>query len=223
MRTKVISVFFGVSIFLLIITASISLPILCRFFYYIQIDALNLEKLSGFDYDSIRQAYDQVLTYLTVPWAEFGVGVMKYSAEGASHFADCKGLFMLNFGVLIASAVSCVTIFVLDKKRVISLSKPKGFGIGFYASISAVVLPLVIGSLACIDFDKSFVIFHKIFFPGKDNWIFNPQKDEIIKILPEDFFMNCAIFIGVGLVVIAVTIIVVEIIKRNRRKKYFQE
>ena len=50
-------------------------------------------------------------------------------------------------------------------------------------------------------FDKAFEVFHKIFFPQKQNWILNPKTDEIINVLPQKFFMNCAILIGVSILV----------------------
>jgi integral membrane protein (TIGR01906 family) len=70
----------------------------------------------------------------------------------------------------------------------------------FFAGAGALVVPLVVGGLAALDFDRAFVIFHHIFFPGKDNWMFDPRTDAIILVLPQQFFMNCAILIGVGLV-----------------------
>ena len=69
----------------------------------------------------------------------------------------------------------------------------------FWAAIFAVVLPLVLGGLAALNFDRAFVIFHRIFFPGKTNWVFNFQTDGIIAALPQDFFMHCAMLIGGGL------------------------
>ena len=54
---------------------------------------------------------------------------------------------------------------------------------------------LLVGGLAALDFDRAFVVFHSLFFPGKTNWLFDPRTDEIINILPEVFFRNCAILI----------------------------
>ena len=70
---------FIVSIFVLIITFSIGLPIYCRFFYYLQINPLNIPEITGYDYAQIKYAYDQVLNYLTLPNAAFGTGVFKQS------------------------------------------------------------------------------------------------------------------------------------------------
>ena len=47
-----------------------------------------------------------------------------------------------------------------------------------------------------IDFNKAFVLFHKLFF-SNDDWLFDPATDEVITILPEEFFMQCAVLIAV--------------------------
>ena len=85
----------------------------------------------------------------------------------------------------------------------------------YWAAVLAVTLPLVIGALAALDFDRAFVIFHSIFFPGKTNWVFDWYADQIIRVLPQAFFMNCAILIGLGLITMAVGILVWE----GKRKK----
>lgn len=51
---------------------------------------------------------------------------------------------------------------------------------------------LAVGGLAALDFDRAFVVFHALFFPGKDNWLFDPETDQIITILPQVFFRNSA-------------------------------
>jgi len=69
----------------------------------------------------------------------------------------------------------------------------------------------VVGILAAIDFDRAFVIFHTLFFPGKDNWIFDWRMDPIILILPQEFFRNCAILIGMLLLVWCVALVVTDL------------
>ena len=87
------------------------------------------------------------------------------------------------------------------------------------ASILALVLPLVLGALAALDFDRAFVIFHSLFFPGKTNWIFDWRTDPIILVLPQDFFMHCAMLIGGGLVVFSLSILVFEIFREKKAKR----
>ena len=81
-----------------------------------------------------------------------------------------------------------------------------------------IAVALVLIGLVSINFDKAFVIFHKIFFPGKDNWMFGPG-DQIINALPQQFFMNCAILIASSIVITCSTIIIVQLIKRKKAKQ----
>ena len=193
---RIVPVIFAVALVLLVLTVSIGLPIYLRPFYYAHIDALELDRASGFTKAQIRTAYDEVLDYLTLPGKDFGTGELAHSAEGAAHFADCKVLFDLNAGVLLGSAVVAAAIFLLRKPcKLPSLRRAT-----FWAGTGALMLPVVVGSLAALDFDRAFVIFHHIFFPGKDNWVFDYFADPIIRVLPQVFFMNCAIFIGAGLI-----------------------
>lgn len=216
MKNKAFSVIFGIAVFFLLLTAAISLPIYLRFFYYIHINALNLPEQSGVGYEQIKAAYDEVLNYLTLPWAEFGTGVFPHTEEGASHFADCKKLFNLNASVLAVSAAITTIIAVCDKRKKIELCRPAGLSPAFYSAILAIVLPLIIGAFAATDFERAFILFHKIFFPNKLNWEFSPIGNPIITVLPEEFFRNAAILIGAGLIVFCLSIIIYQLKKRNR-------
>ena len=213
------SVLFGIAVFLFIITFSISLPIYCRFFYYLHINALGLPQQSGVDYNSIKAAYDQVLNYLTLPGVEFGTGVFKHSADGAAHFADCKLLFNLNVGVLIGSFLTITPLFILDKKGVLKLCRPKGFSVAFFSALSIFIVFFVLAIVVAVDFDRAFTVFHKIFFLGKDNWTFNPYYDPIINVLPQQFFMNCAILIAASITLICIAIIALNLARRAKNTK----
>ena len=215
----ILTILLGIAIFVFIITLSIGLPIYCRGFYYMQIEPLNIPQNTGFTVEQIKLSYNQVLDYLVLPNATFGTGVFKYSVEGASHFADCKGLFLLNGSALIISFVVMLTLIILNKCKVISLVKPFGMSVAFISSISIFVVAFILGILVSIDFDTAFTIFHHLFFPGKDNWQFNPYKDQIILALPSQFFMNCALLIGASIVIISLTIITVQLIKRKKNKE----
>ena len=219
MKNKVISILFAVSLFFFIITFSIGLPIYFRPFYYAHIEAYELVEESGFTYGEIREAYDEVLDYLTIPGREFGAGVMRYSENGASHFADCKVLFDLNATVLIISSLILIALFVLCKRGKIEGFKLGKFSSAFWSAVFIIILTIVLVVLVSLDFNRAFVIFHKIFFPGKDNWIFSYRDDEIIRVLPQEFFMNCAILIVGSMLIISLAIIVKEIVVLNKSKQ----
>lgn len=207
----------AVAVFFFILTFSIGLPIYLRPFYYAHIDALELPAVSGFTRDEIVQAYDQVLDYLTLPGKEFGTGVMAHSPEGKAHFVDCKVLFDLNATVLLASASMLALLLLLRRK--LGPYRLGGRHAAFYGAITAIVLPIVLGALAALDFNRAFVIFHSIFFPGKTNWVFNYRTDQIILVLPQTFFMHCAILIGGGVLVLSALILIVTAKKRQPAAK----
>ena len=212
--SRILSILFALALVLFLITAAISLPIYCRSFYYAHIEPLDIPERTGFTPAEIREAYDQVLDYLTAG-KPFGTGVFPHSAEGAAHFADCKVLFDLNRNVLLFSGGVLLVLLLLRK-----LGKAGPYRLGkrsaaFWAAIFAVALPLVLGGLAALNFDRAFVIFHRLFFPGKTNWVFSWQTDGIILALPQDFFMHCAMLIGGGLLLFSVLVL---FFSRNRKK-----
>ena len=214
MKKRPLSLLCALCVCLFLLTASIGLPIYIRPFYYAHIGAFELDRLSGYSKSQIREAYDEVLDYLTLPGKEFGTGDLPHSAEGKAHFEDCKTLFSLNAALLIGSALILSVLFAMRKKwgpyRLGKLSAPA------WAAVLSVMVPVIIGSLAALDFDRAFVIFHSIFFPGKTNWVFDWYADQIIRILPQEFFRNCAIAIGLALVCMAGGILVWEGRKRKK-------
>lgn len=211
---------FCLCLVLFMLTFAIGLPIYGRFFYYLQIKLLDMENNTGWSYETIKKAYDEVLNFCTLPWVkEFSAGSLKFSAEGAAHFADCKVLFNLNFGVLVSSAAVLLTTILLNKFKVITLLKIKGHRAYLISAAVAVALPLlVILIIAAVGFDEAFAGFHAMFFPGKDNWVFDPRTDEIIRVMPEEFFMNCAIIIASGLIGFAAALISADLILYNRER-----
>lgn len=210
---RVLSVLCAAGLCLFMLTASIGLPIYIRPFYYAHIGAYGLEERSGYSEAQIREAYDEVLDYLTLPGKEFGTGVIPHSEEGKAHFVDCKGLFTLNAVVLLGSGAVLTVLFAMRRKwGPYRLGKHSS---AFWAAVLSVTLPVIIGFLAALDFDRAFVVFHSLFFPGKTNWVFDWYADAIIRVLPQEFFRNCAIVIGLALVWMAGGILVWE----GRRNK----
>lgn len=217
-----LTVLFIAALVVLILTFSIGLPIYCRFFYYIQIKTLGLEEKTGWDYATIKEAYDEVLDFCTLPGRPFGTGKLKWTEEEAAHFADCKALFSLNFWALLCSAIITAAITLLHCFKVITLCKPLKRRAYFLAAVIAAALFItviaVVGIACAIDFDKAFETFHSVFFPGKDNWEFNQYTEEIINVMPEEFFINCAILIGVSLIAIPSALIAADIILTRRER-----
>jgi len=140
--------------------------------------------------------------------APFSLPTLPFSASGAQHFADCKPLFN---GVYLLGAIGlagfAVLLFALRKqnKRVYWLT----------SGITTLAAPLALLLYMAVDFDRVFTLFHKVFF-NNDLWLFDPQTDPIIKIMPESFFMHCAVLI-VSCVLLAAAAQIVLSIRGKRR------
>ncbi len=191
---------------------SIAVPLVCRPFYYVQIEALDMPEQTGYTAEEIRDAFDEMMDFC-MQGKPFGTGVMKWSESGRDHFADCAVLFRLDIHVLEISILVLAVCFILSRTSFHAV-RFKRFGPSFWAGSILATGFVAVSLFAASDFDRAFVIFHHLFFPGKENWIFDPAQDEIIKVLPEVFFENCAILIVAILFVICAGMIIA-----GRRKK----
>lgn len=214
--SRLASLLCTVALALLVLSFSIAVPILFRPFYYVQIDALDLPERTGWSEEVIREAYDEVLDFCVLG-KPFGTGQLAWSESGRSHFADVRELFLIDFAVLVLSAVVCALLLGLRLSGKLRFHRPLGRGPGFWAGALAAGLVAVVGGLAALDFERAFVVFHAIFFPGKDNWLFDPATDQIILVMPEDFFRNCAILIGAVLLACCSALILSDLLRRSRR------
>ena len=208
---NLLKVLFSINISFFIITFSISFVLLFRPFYYMHIHSLELEEKTGLSYIEIKEAYDDVIDYC-IYYHPFKTGVLKYSREGKDHFHDCRVLFTINFIILLLSILVYMIQKIFFKDIKIKKHFPEWWGsiivIGSFVSI--LLISLTIG------FEKVFISFHKLFFMGKDNWILDSIKDPIIKILPEEYFMNCAILIFILIIIISSSFIIMDY-KKNKK------
>ena len=124
---------------------------------------------------------------------------------------------VLTFSLL--SLAALLVLFVLSRRKKLTPTPLMGHGPGFWAAIGLGGLFLIVGALAATNFERAFVIFHSLFFPGKTNWLFDWRTDPIILLLPEDFFRNCAILILALLIFWCVILIVTDLLAQRRRKK----
>lgn len=192
---KLLSVFAAFAMALTILTGSIALPLVIRPFYRAQIEPLGIPARSGLTVEQIGAAFDDVMDYCLGKRPDFAAGVLSFSPEGASHFADVRRLFLLDLRVLAVCMAVLLVLYALRRKKGLTLCPLAGHSPGFWAGCGLGGALAIAGALAALDFDRAFTVFHSIFFPGKDNWLFDPATDPVILILPEAFFRSCAILI----------------------------
>ena len=208
-RSKSLFVTLTVAVMLFVFTASVAVPLLCRPFYYAHVKALDLDAGRPWTEQDCYDAYDQMLDYCLYG-GEFDTGVLKWSESGKDHFDDCAFLFRLDF-IVAGLSGAVILAGLLLKRKGIHPVRPLGLGVPFWSGVSLLSVASITAALTALDFDRAFVVFHKIFFPGKDNWFFDYKTDQIILILPEAFFRNCAILVGLLIVITCVGMMIWDI------------
>lgn len=192
--SKSFTILLAAALALALLTGSIAVPILCRPFYYAHIGPLGLEERTGLTEEEIKTAFDEMLDYC-LGGEEFSTGVLKWSESGKSHFTDVRFLFQLDLQVLVCTLALTAACLLLIRRGRHHPALILGRGPAFWAGAGLGTVFLIVGVLAALDFDRAFVAFHALFFPGKDNWLFDPAQDQVINILPQAFFRNCALLI----------------------------
>ncbi len=221
--SKLLALLTALATALLVLTASIAVPILCRPFYYAHIQALDLPGQTGLSVEQIRQAFDEMLDFCLGLRQDFSVGVLPWSESGRDHFADVRVLFQLDLVLLALSAAALIVLFLVSRKCKRTPARLLGRGPGFWAAVGLGAVFLVVGALAATNFQRAFVVFHQLSFPGKTNWLFDWRTDPIILLLPEEFFRNCAILILALLVFWCVVLIAADLLASRRQKRLEQE
>ena len=185
MRTKLI---FGASLLFLLSLAILVTIYLAWILYPFEISWLNLTNRVHLKSDIIQYNFHILMDYLTNPFNPvLEMPDFPSSESGLHHFVVVKGLFHLAQGV----AIVTLPIFYLFWKQVIQKGFLSLYRRGLLIMLS---LPLVLGLVGVfIGFEQFFTLFHQILFVGDDTWLFDPAKDPVILILPEDFFLHCFI------------------------------
>ena len=218
-KMKLTSVAIAVLVALLIVSVSITLPILIRPFYYMQIEALELPQKTGISFSDIKVAYDEMMDYCLGLRPDFSVGILRYSEEGASHFADVRALFFIDFAIIGISALSLIIIAIILKTKKLTPYRFLGRSAPFWSVASIGAICAILGIACAISFTETFIFLHKIFFVGKTNWSFKPSQDPIIRLLPNQFFSNCAIFIFSAIIIFSAAILLYEFLPRKKNNE----
>lgn len=174
------------------------------------------------DMDELMKVTDHMMAYLRGEEQELQITATVAGAEREffsdreiAHMIDVKNLFLgglaLRRGAAAAGLLALAILAWKRRLKVLPVSMIAAFGalLG-----GAAILGIVIST----DFTKYFTIFHHIFFDN-DLWILDPDTDLLINIVPEPFFIDTALRIGLvfGAAMILVLAVSIYAVKRWRK------
>lgn len=174
----------------LLVFLSIAVVITLNFrsLYYASIKTFHITENTGLSETTIRNNYDVLIDYNRL----FGTKELEFpdfpmSENGKIHFEEVKRIFIT---IEILGVISFILLIFI----ILYLVKNYQFRFLKYNFSLGISIPIILGVLIGLNWEKAFVIFHKIFF-NNDYWIFDVNTDPIITILPDKFFFICAVMI----------------------------
>lgn len=206
-----LDILFGVLFFFALVGIGLAIVLNVRPLYYLAIKLFDIEEKSGYSVNEIKLNYNALIDYCS----PFFHGPLKFptlpaSDSGLSHFDEVKVIFNIVYAVGFGSLLVVVPAFIYKIYfRDRSFFKT--------CAITAIIIPIILLLACIINFDGLFVLFHKVVF-NNDDWMFSSITDPVIKILPESYFMQCAIVIAAVVIIGAIASFFVYLKMDSKRK-----
>ena len=206
---KLLNILNSFSLAIFIICGSIIVGLNFKSLYYYDVKKLNISDVSGFSDDEIKLNYDYLIDYnLNNKVEEFNLPTIKYSTQGKIHFEEVRNIFQIIKKVFYLTGLISILGIILN-------IKDKNIKFLNITSIITILLPVIVSILLIINFNYFFIKFHEAVF-SNDYWIFDPDIDPVINILPEDIFFHIGILI---LAIVFLTSILLQVSYRRLNKK----
>ena len=207
---RLLNILISFSLAIFIISGSVILGLNCKSLYYYDIKNLNISDMSGFTEEEIKLNYDYLIDYnLNKNVGEFHLPTIEYSKEGKIHFEEVRNIFQVIKKIFYLMGIISILGIILSIKN-------KNIEFLNTTSIITMLLPIVVAIPLVINFNYFFIKFHEAVF-SNDYWIFDPDKDPVINILPQEVFFHIGILI---LAIILIISILLQISYRILNKRF---
>ena len=209
---KLINIVISFSVAIFIISGSIILGLKYKSLYYYDVENLNISAVSGFSEDEIKLNYDYLIDYnLSSNVDEFHLPTIEYSKEGKIHFQEVRNSFQIIEKMFYMSGVISMLGIILSIKN-------KNIKFLNTSSIMTILLPIITAIPLMINFNYFFIKFHETVF-SNDYWIFDPNIDPVINILPQDVFFHIGILILATIFIMSILLqISYRVLNKNLNK-----
>ena len=207
---RLLNILISFSLAIFIISGSVILGLNCKSLYYYDIKNLKISDMSGFTEEEIKLNYDYLIDYnLNKNVGEFHLPTIEYSKEGKIHFEEVRNIFQVIKKIFYLMGIISILGIILSIKN-------KNIEFLNTTSIITMLLPIVVAIPLVINFNYFFIKFHEAVF-SNDYWIFDPDKDPVINILPQEVFFHIGILI---LAIILIISILLQISYRILNKRF---
>jgi len=179
--------FWALTAVLFFFSLSVVLVLNFRPLYYLDIPLLHLEKASGLTAAGIRENYDVLIRYNQFWYTgELSFPDFAMSEGGRIHFREVRRIFVaLQYVCLVTGVLTAARLF-RARTRGLAFLKAAGW--------TLLLLPAAAAAAVAAGWETFFVRFHELVF-SNDYWLFDPATDPVIEILPDTFFLQCAVLI----------------------------
>jgi integral membrane protein (TIGR01906 family) len=195
-----------VSIAIVIILASFFSLLFNRHFYSYEFEKQNIALSSEFSNSQYSSYTGQIVHYffsekpLYITDIEGNIIEDFFSLREITHMRDVKNVIRTALLILFASfIVSFILILLLKNRRAVFK----------HAAVCVLIFILFLGTAIIMNFDFTFILLHKILFRN-DFWLL-PENAVLIQMFPASFFADFALFWGVIVAAVSVSLIFLDI------------
>ncbi len=197
----IIGVVISISIFLVMLITAVDWTVCHNEAYFqTEFEKYNVEENTKADMTSLMYVADEMMKYLLgerddliLPVTIRGEVTEFFSEQAKEHMVDVRNLFLMAITIRRVCLIMILVglLFLILTKQQFGKIVSKCFNL-----TSAVVagIGIVLSVLVSLNFTHAFTIFHQIFFRN-DLWLLD-SEDTLVNLVPEGFFIDTVIRIG---------------------------
>jgi integral membrane protein (TIGR01906 family) len=207
---RITQVLFVICMPVLLFTASVSTAANCVWLYNYGFHKYDITAVTSIDPAELDKAAHEIIHYWNSSDKTIDINVIKdgqpftlFNEREVSHMVDVKALFRLAYKFLLGTVIYALvflglSLFLWKDERLLGVGLLWGSGF-------SVMLMIMLGVLATIDFNWLFTQFHLLSFTN-DLWLLDPATDYLIMLFPEGFWLDAVIVIFALIVILALAI-----------------
>ena len=186
----------------LLLTASIAGAANCQWLYEYGFEKYDVSQQTGLAQSELEKAATGLIHYFNSDDETISLTVIKdgesltlFNEREVAHLKDVKGLFRLDYRVLLGMLVYVLgyvglSLFWSKDRRRLAWGLIGGSGL-------TLCLMLLLGIGMLLDFNQLFIQFHLISF-ANEFWQLDPTRDYLIRLFPGGFWFDAAMFCAIA-------------------------